>query len=290
MTNRTPPASDSMNPLRPFRQQPRRWARAQARALRGGHVCCGADCAKGCEPVLIRERTGWGWIDWTVPADGSLPHEPDRIAVFSPLANRAQRLALRWLARRPAHRIRLGPLAVRPATGAVTVLALIAATLATLHGRVPLSITVPAAALAPLLVEHLPDVLDARAGEHARVLDAGPACRYLHRLASLHATLTDAAARSDQYRVRRALQIGHHQLFETADLLQRRDTRSVSAVLITRERLMLQLVARTAEILTPMAGDAPSACPGRPARQPTGRTGPRSRHQHQPNPQRTLHR
>jgi hypothetical protein len=114
MTSGAPPASGSTDPLRPFRQQPRRWARAQARALRGGHVCCGAQCAKGCGPVWIRERTGWGWIDWTVPADGSLPHEPDRIAVFSPLVNRAQRLALRWLARRPAHRIRLGPLAARP--------------------------------------------------------------------------------------------------------------------------------------------------------------------------------
>ncbi|CAL9278601.1 hypothetical protein [Streptomyces sp. SudanB66_2053] len=55
-------------------------------------------------------------------------------------------------------------------------------------------------------MEHLPDVLDARVGESVRILDAGPACRYLHRLAALHTTLTDAAARSDQYRVRRALQ------------------------------------------------------------------------------------
>jgi hypothetical protein len=227
-----------------------------------------------------------------VPADGSLPHEPDRIAVFSPLANRAQRLALRWLARRPAHRIRLGPLAVRPATAAATVLALIAATLATLHGRVPLSITVPAAALAPLLVEHLPYVLDARAGENARTIDAGPACRYLYRLAALQASLTAAAARSDQYQVRRAQEVGHPQLFDTANLLQRRDTRSASGELITRERLMLQLVARTAEILTPTADDAPSTRPGRPARQSAAPTGPAPRHQptDEPCPQCPLHR
>ncbi|MFG3323683.1 hypothetical protein ACGF3J_37130 [Streptomyces sp. NPDC048171] len=271
MTTRTPPASGSTEPLRPFRQQPRRWERAQVRALRGGHVCCGAQCVKGCEPVLIRERTGWGWIDWTVPADGSLPQQPDRIAVFSPATTRAQRLGLRWLARRPAYRIRLGPLALRPATAAVIVVALMMATLATLHGGVPLSITVPAAALAPLLVEHLPDVLDARAGENARIIDAGPACRYLHRLAALQTALTDAAARSDQYQVRRAQEVGHQQLFDTADLLQSHETRSVSGVLITRERLMLQLVAQTAEILTSTADDAPCASPGRPSREPAGR-------------------
>ncbi|WP_406719105.1 hypothetical protein OHA53_00095 [Streptomyces althioticus] len=279
MTTPTPPASGFPEPLRPFRQQPRRWNRAQARALRNGHICSSAGCPDGCEPVLIRERTGWGWIDWTVPADGNLPQEPDRIAVFSPLATRAQRLGLRWLARRPTPRIRLGPLDLRPGTAAVMVLALIAATLASLHGGVPLSIVLPAAALAPLLVEHLPDVLDARAGESVRILEAGPACRYLHRLAALHATLTDAAARSDQSQVRRALQIGHHQLFDTADLLQRRDTRSVSAVLIARERLMLQLVAQTAEILTPTADDEPSACPERSGRQPAGRTPPALCHQ-----------
>ncbi|MEU3734548.1 hypothetical protein AB0E81_34905 [Streptomyces sp. NPDC033538] len=279
MTTRTPPASGPATGLCPFRQQPRRWEREQACALRSGQVCCGAECAKGCEPALIRERTGWGWIDWTVPADGSLPQHPDRIAVFSPVTTRAQRLGLRWLARRSAHRIRLGSLALRSATAAVTALALIAATLATLHGGVPLSITVPAAALAPLLVEHLPGVLDARAGERARILDAGPACRYLQRLAALHAALVDAAARSDRYELRRAVQIGHHQLFDTADLLQRRDARFVSGVLIARERLMLQLAAQTAEILTPTAGDAPSACPGRPGGEPTGPARPMPHHQ-----------
>ncbi|WP_411092796.1 hypothetical protein [Streptomyces sp. 049-1] len=279
MTSPSPPAHGPAPTLRPFRQQLRRWEREQTRALRGGHVCCGGECATGCEPVLIRERTGWGWIDWTVPADGSLPQQPHRIAVFNPVMTRAQRLGLRWLARRPAYRIRLGPLAVRPAAAAVSVLALIAAALATLRSSVPLSIILPAAALAPLLVEHLPDVLDARLGENARILDAGPACRYLHRLAALHAALTDTAARSDQYQVQRSVQVGHHQMFDTADLLQRRDTRSVSSELISRERLMLQLVDQTAEILTSTADDTSSACPGRPGGQTAGSTNPRPREQ-----------
>ncbi|WP_395576597.1 hypothetical protein [Streptomyces sp. BK79] len=93
--------------------------------------------------------------------------------MFSPLATRAQRLGLRRLERRPAYRICLDPQAVWPATAAASVLALIAATLATLHG-IPLSITVPVAALAPLLVEHLPDILDVRAGENARTSAPDP--------------------------------------------------------------------------------------------------------------------
>jgi hypothetical protein len=275
MTTPTPPASGFPEPLRLFRLQPRRLKRAQALALRSGHVCCGAGCPEGCEPVLVREPTRWGWIDWTVPAEGSQPLQPDRIAVFGPLASRAQCLRLRWLARRPARRIRFGPLPLRPATAAVTVLALIAATLATLHG-IPLSIVFPTAALAPLLAEHLPDVLDARAG-------------YLHRLAILHATLTDAAAHRDHYPVRRPLQIGHHQLFDTADLLQRHDTRSFSAQLITRERLMMQLAAQTTDILTPTAGDATSACPGQPGGQLAAPPNPPRGGPH-PNPQCPLHR
>ncbi|MFF1810736.1 hypothetical protein ACFVXW_16670 [Streptomyces sp. NPDC058251] len=257
MTKRTPPTARIARRLSPFRQQPQQWERKRSRAVRRGHVCCGSGCAAGCEPVLIRERAGWGWIDWTVPADGSLPEQPHRIAVFTPIATRPQRLGLRWLARRPAHRIRLGPVTVRPATAVVTALTLVAATLALMHG-VCFSIVLPAAALAPLLVEHLPDRLDARAGGHVRIVEAEAACRYLQRLAALHAGLVQAAAvGSDRYEVRRAVEVGHHQLFDTADLLQRHDTRSASSELIARERLMLQLAVQTGQIVTPMEGDAP---------------------------------
>ncbi|MFI9605054.1 hypothetical protein ACIHCX_35445 [Streptomyces sp. NPDC052043] len=178
--------------------------------------------------------------------------------MFTPIATRSQRLSLRWLARRPAHRIRLGPVTVRPATTVVTALILAAATLALMHG-VPLSIVLPAAALAPLLVEHLPDRLDTRAGENARIVEVEAACRYLQRLAALHAGLVQAAAASDLYEVRRAVEIGHHQLFDTADLLQRHDSRSASSELIARERLMLRLAVQTRQIVTPTDGDAAAA-------------------------------
>ncbi|MFE9976224.1 hypothetical protein ACFYRD_37340 [Streptomyces hirsutus] len=282
MTTRTPPTSGIAQRLSPFRQQPQRWERKRSRAVHGGHVCCGAGCAAGCEPVLIRERAGWGWIDWSVPADGSLPEQPHRIAVFTPITTRSQRLGLRWLARRPAHRIRLGPMTVRPATAVVTALTLIAATLAVMHG-LPFSIVVPAAALAPLLVEHLPEQLDARAGENVRIVEAEAACRYLQRLAALHTGLVEAALGSDRYEVRRAVEVGHHQLFDTTDLLQRRDTRSASRELIARERLMLQLAVQTSRIVTPTKGDASSDRQDQSGRQqPLGPYPPQPRHQPQP--------
>ncbi|MFF3468821.1 hypothetical protein ACWCQN_46055 [Streptomyces sp. NPDC001984] len=223
--------------------------------MRGGHVC--ASCTSGCEPVLIRERAEWGWIDWTVPADGSLPERPHRIAVFTPIATRAQRLALRWLARRPARRIRLGSVTARTATAVALALSLAAATLAIIHG-VPISIVLPVAALTPLLVEYLSDPLDARASGHVRIVDAETACHYLQRLAALHAGVAQAAVGSDTCELRRAVEIGHHQLFDTADLLQRRDTRSALSELIARERLMLQLAIQTGQIVASTEGDARS--------------------------------
>ncbi|MDR6980091.1 hypothetical protein J2X68_006829 [Streptomyces sp. 3330] len=254
MTIYTPPTTGIAQQLSPFGQQPKRWERKRSRAVRGGHVCCGSDCAANCEPVLLRERTGWGWIDWTVPADGSLPEHPHRVAVFTPVATRPQRLALRWLARRPAHWIGLGTVTVRSATIVVTAFILMAVALALMNG-VPLSIVLPAAALAPLLAEHLPDRLDARAGESARIVETEAACRYLQRLAALHTGVVQAAVSSDRHEVRRAVEIGHHQLFDTADLLQRHDTRSASSELIARERLMLRLAVQTRQIAPPTQGD-----------------------------------
>ncbi|MEV6182291.1 hypothetical protein [Streptomyces sp. NPDC052015] len=253
-----PPTAGIAQQLRPFGQQPQLWEKKRFRAVRGGHACCGSGCAAGCEPVLIRERTGWGWIDWTVPADGSLPEQPHRIAVCTPIATRSQCLALRWLARRPAHRIRLGKGTLRPATTVVTALTLVSAALALMHG-IPFSIVVPAAALASLLVRHLPERLDTRVGENARIVEDEAACHYLQRLTALHTGLVQAAVSSNRYEVRRAVEIGHHQLFDTADLLQRHDTRSASSELIARERLMLQLAVQTRRIVTPTDDDAAAA-------------------------------
>jgi hypothetical protein len=248
--------------------------------VHGGHGCADAPCTTGCEPVLIRERTAWGWIDWTVPADGSLPERPHRITVFTSIATRAQHLALRRPARRGARRIRVGPVTLRTATAVVAALSLAAATLTIIHG-VPFSIVLLAAALAPLLVEHLADPLDIRAHERGRIVQAEAACPCLQRLAALHAGLVRAAAGSDRYQLRRAVETSHHQLFDTADLLTRHDTLSASSELIAREQLILQLASRTSGFITRIEGDAPATrrartgarqclgpCPPGPRRQP----------------------
>ncbi|MFJ1839825.1 hypothetical protein ACIOJ9_38950 [Streptomyces sp. NPDC088175] len=243
MTHRTSPTARIVQQLVPFARNPQRWERERTRAARGGHVCDDAACG----PVLIRERTRWGWIDWTIPADGSLPERPFRIAVLTPTATRTQRLGLRWLARHPARRIEIGAVPVRTSTIAVAILSLAVATAAAIHAA-PLSIVLSAAASATMLAEHLPRHLDDWAGEYIRIVENEAACGYLQRLSALQTGIVQAAAGSSRYETRRAVEIGHSQLFDTAVLLRRHDTLSVSAELIARERLMLQLAVQTSRI------------------------------------------
>ncbi|MEU9547275.1 hypothetical protein [Streptomyces mirabilis] len=105
-TLHTPPPAAAGHHERPFTRDQGRWERERSRALRTGHVRDGS-CSAACELVLVHERTSWGWLAWTVPGDGNPPEVPHRIAVLAPGATRMQRLALRWLARRPAQRIAL---------------------------------------------------------------------------------------------------------------------------------------------------------------------------------------
>lgn len=242
MTSRRPPPTAPAPGLQPFAQQPGHWEQQRTRARRTGHLCCGTWCTQTCEPVLIRERTCWGFVDWTVPAGDRLPERPHRIGVLTPAATRLQRLALRWLSRRPAQRLPLLPASVRCSAAAVAVLGLVAAAAAISHGT-PIGVAVPLMLLLPLLVEHVPDRLDARAGEHIRMVQGEAACRYLQRVACLHSHLVQAAAGSDLYQVRRAAEISRHQLWDAAGLLIKHDTREVCAELIARERLLAQLAA-----------------------------------------------
>ncbi|MCW8101663.1 hypothetical protein [Streptomyces tauricus] len=203
-----------------------------------------------CEPVLVPERTPWGWLAWTVPGDGTLPEVPHHMGVLTPDATRTQRLALRWLTRRPARYVAWDTACVgtRSSTAAVALVSVLAALFALDRG-IPVSVALPAMLLAPLLAEHLPARLDARAGEHVRRIEGEGTCRYLQRLASLHTHLIDAAAGSDRYELRRSVEIGHHLLWHAAGLLQAADTRSASAHLIDCERVMLQLVGQVAQLL-----------------------------------------
>lgn len=202
---------ETWGPLRPFARDPKRWEKESSRALRAGHVR-GPACSAACELVLVHERTPWGWLTWTVLGDGSAPQTPHRIGVLTPGASHRQRLALRWLTRRPARRLGLGGFRSR--------LAALRRGRARCHrlcrcpargrGRCARRYRLAAGPAGPLLAEHLPDRLDARAREHVRSVGGDSACRYLQRLACLHACLVEAAAGSDRYELRRSAEVGRH--------------------------------------------------------------------------------
>ncbi|MEU6610280.1 hypothetical protein ABZ922_35430 [Streptomyces shenzhenensis] len=254
-TLHTSPPTAAAHHERPFTRDPGRWEKERSHALRTGHVR-DHTCSAACEPVLVHERTPWGWLAWTVPGDGSPPEIPHQIGVLTPAATRTQRLALRWLTRRPAQRIAVNvvPGSLRFATVAVALISLLAGLFATRHG-VRADVALPAMLLAPLLAEHLPDRLDARAREHVRIIEGEGPCRYLQRLAALHTNLVQTATSSDRYELHRSAEVGHNLLWDAAGLLQTQDTRAASASIITRERLMLQLTHQVAQILKYTAED-----------------------------------
>jgi hypothetical protein len=259
-TLHTPPRTASQQPLRPFARDPKRWEEERSRALQSGHVCRHTACTGMCEPVLVYERTGWGWLAWTVPGDGTLPESPRQIGVLTPGPTMTQRLAVRWLTRRPAHRIALtstSPASLRLSAAAVGIISLFAALFALGRG-IPADLVLPAMLLAPLLAEHLPGRLDDRAGEHVRSVEEDTACQYLQRLVALHTYIVQAAADSDNYELRRSAEIGHNLLWDAADMLQTQDTRSASARLIDRERLMVQLADQVAQTLERIRAESAS--------------------------------
>ncbi|MET9513093.1 hypothetical protein ABZX62_32370 [Streptomyces flavidovirens] len=65
----------------------------------------------------------------------------------------------------------------------------------------------------------------------------------------MHTYLVQSAARSNRYELRRSVEIGQNLLWGAADQLQTQDTRSASAQLIARERLMAQLADQVAQTL-----------------------------------------
>lgn len=245
---RTPPQTEAAHHQRPFTRDPGRWKRKSSRALRTGHVR-GQTCSAACELVLVHERTSWGWLAWTVPGDGSQPEVPHQIGVLTPGATRRQRLALRWLTRRPARHLAVDtvPGSLRFSAAAVALISVMVGLFAISHG-VPANVAVPAMLLAPLLAEHLPGSIDDRARENVHILEGDGPCRYLQRLVALHAPLVQAAAGSDRYELRRSAELGHNLLWDAAGLLQTQDTHSASDRLIAYEQLMLQLAHQIAQM------------------------------------------
>ncbi|WP_280910194.1 hypothetical protein [Streptomyces sp. SAI-208] len=219
--------------------------------------------------MLVYERTDWGWLGWSVPGDGTLPQRPSQIGVITPGATLKQRLAVRWLTRRPAHRIALtptGPASLRYSAAAVGALSLLAALFALRRGM-PADLVLPAMLLAPLLTEHLPDRLDDRARAHVRSTEEDAACQYLHGLAALHTYIVEAANGSNVYELRRSAEISRNLLWGAADLLQHQDTCTATARLTDLGRLMDQLAHQVAQTLErtraePACGYAEWRCGG----------------------------
>ncbi|MEV8597285.1 hypothetical protein [Streptomyces sp. NPDC052012] len=259
---------------RPFPRDPGQWEKEHSRALRTGHIR-DHTCSDACEVVIVHERTGWGWFAWTIPGDGSPPEIPLQIGVLPPGATRVHRLALRWLTRRPAQRIALSPVpgSLRFSAAVIALISL-AAGLSAIAQGIPVDVVLPAMLLAPILAEHLPGRLDARAREHVRSVEGDDAVPYLQRLAALHTYLVQAATGNDRYELRRSAETGHNLLWDAADLLQTtRGTHSAPAELINRERLMLQLVDQVAQLLQRTATGPGTADAGQP-REPVRPRGP----------------
>ncbi|MFD7708598.1 hypothetical protein [Streptomyces sp. NPDC059786] len=160
--------------------------------------------------------------------------------MLTPAATRRQRLALRWLTRRPARSIPLLPF-IRLSAAVAALISLATVLFAMAHG-IPATVALPAMLLAPLLAEHLPGRLDARARAHVRSVEGAAACRYLQRLTAWYTRLAQAVADGGLPELQRSVRTGHHLLWDAAGLLQDHDTRTVSAQLIDHERLMIQLV------------------------------------------------
>ncbi|MFF0142616.1 hypothetical protein ACFYRN_40065 [Streptomyces sp. NPDC005227] len=277
-------------PPRPFLADPGRWETERSRALRTGHRRDGA-CSPDCRPVLVYERGRWGWLAWTIPDDGTIPTAPHHVGVLDPTATRIQSLAVRWLTRRPAHRVALHPSipgSLRLWALAVALTSLVLGLSAMAHGA-PWDVALPVMLLAPMLAEHLPGHLDARARQHVRTVEGDAAVRYLQRLSRVQTVLTGAATGTDRHELRRPAEIGQHVLWDAAGLLQTEDTRTVSAGLIARERLMVQLahqVTSAHTLLTDPAGPrqrrgaARPLGPYPPAPNPSTEQGPHPAHGH----------
>ncbi|MER5698860.1 hypothetical protein ACWDBO_45115 [Streptomyces mirabilis] len=249
---RTPPPRTPSQQLRPFPQDPEQWEAERTHALRTSRaVHFDASGTLPDDLVLVHERTRWGYLAWTVPGDGSLPQQPRRIGVLPPSPTRTERWAVRWLARRPAHRFGLPPTlpgSLKLSSIAVALVGLTVASFAVSQG-IPAVFALPLAVLAPLLTDRLGHSLDVCAHRHVKIVEDESACRYLQRLAALHTHILEAAADSKTYELRRSAEIGHNQLWRAANLLARHSTQAVSDELIAREQLLLQLALQVNGII-----------------------------------------
>ncbi|MET7390512.1 hypothetical protein ACFYPT_38595 [Streptomyces sp. NPDC005529] len=132
---------------------------------------------------------------------------------------------MRWLTRRPAHRVALHP----SIPGSLRLWALAALTslaggLSAMAHGVRWDVALPVMLLAPMLAEHLPGHLDASARQHVCTVEGDAAVRYLQRLSTMQTVLTGLQPGPTRHELRRPAEIGQHVLWDAAGLLQTQDT------------------------------------------------------------------
>jgi hypothetical protein len=207
------------------------------------------------------ERTPWGWLRWSPATPDAAPQRLLQIGIVTPEPSLRARCAQRWLTRRPPIRLYLDHGGSVTASTLLTAIgALTGMSWAIEHG-LPASVGLPLAILLPLLVDHLPARLDARARACVRIIDAGPQLNYLQQLTAQHIAITRAAASHSCRELDYAAQLGHRVLWSIATIITAPDrSPDTTCRWLALESLMDHL-ARQADNVEPARGvlNAPNA-------------------------------
>jgi hypothetical protein len=205
--------------LHPFAYEPGRWDDTCRRRRRNcGMAVDDGQSAGTMWPALrlVDETTAWGWLRWHVPEDHhDGPQSPAAIGVLPPAPSATDRLARRWLTRRPSGWRVFGlplPVALAIVLSALAGLRLLA------HG-VPLGVVLPAALLVPICAAALPDRLEAASRRAVRIVTGEPQIARLQHLVLLHEQVAQAAACAPVADLEDAARLSHRVLWETAGLL-----------------------------------------------------------------------
>ncbi|GGV52518.1 hypothetical protein [Streptomyces spectabilis] len=197
---------------RPFADQPHRLQQALHQARR--------------TPFTVQEHldehTAWGWMRWALPddpwfADGDLPLR--QIGIRPPDPTLRDRCAYRWLTRRAPARIELDHGGSVTATTLTAALAALVGLVAALKHGIPAGIALPLTILLPLLADHLPARLDARARRYVRTIDQPAAVARLRPLIAWHIQINQTARHHPTAEQRHAARLSHRALWQLAALL-----------------------------------------------------------------------
>ena len=235
--------------LRPFAYEPGLWDSTCRRRRRNCGLAVDDGQSAGTMWAALRlvdEKTAWGWLRWHVPEDPHVgPQSPAAIGVLPPAPSATDRLARRWLTRRPSGWRVFGltlPVALAILLSALAGLRLLA------HG-VPLDVVLPAALLVPIGAAALPDRLEAACRRTVHIVTGEPQIARLQRLVLLHEQVAQAAACAPVADLEHAARLSHRVLWETAGLLTAPTTAGTDAGmrLTAYERLLSALAAQATQ-------------------------------------------